>query len=67
MVNFDVTVNGLGLNDTGLCGNNTISGFGLVTFGFIWGCADIWNPSDSPITTTWVSCGSSGTIETCED
>lgn len=64
---FDVTVNALALNDTGLCGNDTISGYGLVTFGFIWGCADIWNTAEESVSTTWVGCGSTATIEGCDD
>lgn len=63
----DVTVKGLALEDFGLSANNTISGYGLVTFGFLWGCADIWSPAYNAVTTTWVGCGVTGTIETCID
>ena len=30
------------------------SGLGIVTFGFLWGCADIWWQAEDTITTTWV-------------
>lgn len=64
-VQFDVTLNGLGLNDFGLYGNS-VDGIGLNTFGFVWSCAAIWNPCQNPVTTTWVDCDSYVTnIETC--
>jgi hypothetical protein len=30
-----------------------IGGLGLVTFGFIWGVADIWTPNNNPVNVTW--------------
>lgn len=65
---FDVTIKGMALNSFGLTAENTISGVGLNTFGFLWPCADIWVPTDLPITTTWVGCAtSSDNIEVCHD
>jgi len=64
-IQFDVTLNGLGLNDFGIYGKS-VDGFGLNTFGFVWACNSIWNPCIDPITTTWVSCDDYVTnIETC--
>ncbi len=36
-------------------GEITISGLSLVTFGFLWSCADIWAPVSDEVTTTWTS------------
>lgn len=54
MTPVDVVVIGTALNTHGFIGNNTISGLGLNTFGFLWPCTGIWTPSDGAITTTWV-------------
>ncbi len=66
---FDVIVVGTALETNGLSGKNTISGLGLVTYGFIWGCSEIWSPADESITTTWEVCNSSSgdNLETCQD
>jgi len=55
---WDVTVNGNALNSNGLTGNNTISAIGTLTYGFLWGCADIWNTDDYPVVTVWGECPS---------
>lgn len=39
---FDVTVKGMALEDKGLTDGNTVDGLGLVTYGLIWGCDNIW-------------------------
>ena len=65
---FDVVISGQALNDQGFVGFNTVSGVGLMTFGFVWPCQGIWGVADNPVTTTWVECvGYSGTLETCLD
>lgn len=67
-IQWDVTINGLGLNDFGLYGLS-VDGLGLNTFGFVWLCNAIWNPSYDNVTTTWVDCDDGGTVtvETCID
>lgn len=67
MANFDVIVVGNALEDFGLEAKNTISGIGLVTYGFLWDCADIWNVADEDVTTTWTDCPiyTGANIETC--
>lgn len=64
---LDVTIQGMALDTFGLTANQTIAGLGLNTFGFLWPCDGIWQPSDSPIMTTWVSCDSAATVEVCND
>ena len=65
---LDVVVVGQALESGGLTANNTIAGVGLVTFGFLCPCDGIWQPSDSPITTIWVSASiPSKTTEVCVD
>lgn len=54
MTPADVIVVGQALESGGFTAFNTIAGLGLVTRGFLWPCDGIWQPSDSPITTTWV-------------
>lgn len=49
----DATVEGEALETFGLTARDTISGIGLVTFGFLWECAAIWEPSDESVTTNW--------------
>lgn len=63
----DVTIQGQALNSMGLTANNTIAGLGLNTFGFLWPCDGIWQPSDASITTAWVSCSSPSSVEVCAD
>lgn len=68
MINFDVVLNGRGLEDVGLYGNS-VDGIGLLTRGFVWGCASIWDvaPEDDH-NTSWVECSTTGgNIETCDD
>ena len=62
----DATVRGMALETFGLTSDNTISGLGLVTFGFLWGCPDIWGPADDPVSTTWTNVvDGTQTVETC--
>lgn len=63
----DVVVVGMALNTEGFQAFRTIAGLGLITRGFLWPCDGIWQPSDSPITTTWVSSVPAGTTENCTD
>ncbi len=63
----DVVVVGRALNDFGFSAFNTIEGLGLNTRGFLWPCTGIWQPSDSPITTVWVSSVVAGNTEVCQD
>lgn len=62
-----VKVNGQALTDFGLADENSaISGIGLVTYGFLWLCNDIWASCDDPDrTTTWTAC-SNVTESSCE-
>lgn len=41
--------------DRGLCVQDGVNGFGLVTSGFLWQAYDIWIKIEkaAPITTTW--------------
>lgn len=55
-VAFDVKIVGDALNSHGFTGENTISGIGLITFGFLWPVTDIWGPCEDEVTTTWVAC-----------
>lgn len=41
---FDVTVKGMALTTHGLTDWNTYDGYGLLTFGLLWACPDIWSP-----------------------
>lgn len=52
---FDVSVNGMGLEDSGYSDGNTIDPASLLTFGLIWGCGNHWGPAPcSNVTlTTW--------------
>lgn len=54
MTPADVVIVGTALNSRGYFANNTTSGLGLNTFGFLWPCDGIWEPSDAPLKTTWV-------------
>lgn len=69
MTPLDIVVMGLALDDFGFIANNTVSGIGLNTFGFLWGCSEIWEPSDdAALTTTWVPASVSVlNTETCVD
>lgn len=53
----DVLVNGMALNDQGLTDTNTVNGYGLLTFGFVWECGAFWlDPyfsTGASITTGW--------------
>lgn len=53
---IDVKIVGNALNSFGLTGEDTISGVGLNTFGFLWPKADIWTTCEDVITTTWTEC-----------
>lgn len=64
---YDVTIKGMALSDRGLTDWNTYDGFGLVTFGFIWGCGNIWfgpyYSNGTTLSTTWTICAG-GTLTT---
>lgn len=47
---------GNALNSFGFTGENTISGLGLNTFGFLWPSADIWTPCCVAVQTSWTVC-----------
>jgi hypothetical protein len=53
---FDVRVVGQALNSFGFTAYNTIAGLGLNTFGFLWPCDSIWNPTDEAVVTVWSEC-----------
>lgn len=63
----DVLISGQALESLGFIGENTISGIGLMTFGFIWNCGAIWSPSDDPaVVTIWIpSTFGSSTVVGC--
>lgn len=51
---FDVTVKGAALETKGFTEGNQIDGLGLMTFGLIWGCDNIWTQySTSMIVNGW--------------
>lgn len=59
MVTHKVTVNGPAALTGGFVGNITswtIGGYGLVTFGFLWGLNDIWTPCCEAQEVTWEAC-----------
>lgn len=64
--NFDVILSGRGLEDRGLYGPS-LDGIGLVTEGFVWNCASIWDSSNEPDhVTSWISCETTeGNAESC--
>ncbi len=41
-----------------------ISGYGLVTFGFLWDCEEIWYDNDETLTTVWTE-SSGGVFGDC--
>jgi|SRR6478736_2744628 len=54
---FDVTVKGMALETKGLTEWDAIDGLGLLTYGLIWGCQNIWYEgcqcSEYATLTTW--------------
>ena len=50
-------VYGQALNSFGFTANDTISGVGLNTFGFLWHVGGIWGPApiQDPVVTLWVN------------
>lgn len=51
-----VVINPLGQQTFGLVGwrgTYALSGYGLATFGFVWGIADIWIPIDNCEAVVW--------------
>jgi hypothetical protein len=54
---FDVSVNGVGLNTYGLTDSQSIDGAALLTFGLIWTCGNHWGPAPwSNVTlTSWLT------------
>lgn len=66
---FDVTIKGMALESNGLTEGHVYDGLGLITFGFIWSCANIWyGPYNSngatAITTNWSLCSNVSTTWT---
>ena len=60
-VSHNVRIDGLAQLTYGLVGNEaggamSISGYGLVTFGFLWGVADIWTDVGDCQVVTWDDC-----------
>lgn len=53
---INVRIEGQALETFGFTANQTISGVGLNTFGFLWAAEDIWTDCDGSITTTWTDC-----------
>lgn len=51
----DITVYGEALETFGFEAYQTIDGFGLLTFGFLWECAQIWTDSESTLATSWTN------------
>lgn len=54
-----VTINPLGqltFGFVGWDGDYALSGYGLDTFGFIWGIADIWHPAEECQAVVWTDC-----------
>lgn len=56
LTSFDVVLNGMALNTSGLTGNNTIAGLGLLTYGLIWPCSGIWEDYEEDVVTVWEEC-----------
>jgi hypothetical protein len=54
----EITVYGMALEDHGLAVANAIDGLGLLTFGLLWTCGNIWALNSTPSSTTWSDCGS---------
>lgn len=55
-VSYNVIIDPLALCVAGFCGNfptPTLSGYGLDTFGFIWGASAIWVNTDNITQVTW--------------
>lgn len=64
----DPIIVGDALNTKGFEAYNTVSGLGLNTFGFLWGCSEIWQVNDPTITTTWTfQMPPNATVSTCTD
>lgn len=64
----DAIVVGDALNTFGMEAFNTISGLGLNTFGFLWGCGEIWAPAYPPVVTIWTGYQEPNvTVTTCVD
>ena len=63
---IDIRITGISLETEGFMGSNfALTPVGLMSFGFVNSCADIWSNSDIPITTTW-TCGVPGdNVEVC--
>jgi len=54
---FDVQIMGEAVIDYGLTASGVLDGFGLNTFGFIWGRGNIWFAcEDTSLTSTWTDC-----------
>lgn len=53
---IQVKIVGDALNSLGFSGEQTISGVGLNTMGFLWAIQDIWTPADPVVSTTWSEC-----------
>jgi hypothetical protein len=53
----------MALNTKGLTNKDAINGFGLLTFGLVWGCGDIWTRTCLDPSTSW-SATSGATVTT---
>ncbi len=53
---INVKIVGQALNSRGFTAEQTVSGVGLNTFGFLWPTSDIWTPADPAVTTAWADC-----------
>lgn len=51
-----VVIRGMALNSFGLTADDSISGVGLNTFGFLWDSSSIWTDVLTGATTAWVAC-----------
>ena len=65
----DVLINGVALNDFGLTETNTINGYGVNTYGFLWGCGSFWfepyySNGSTTIVTNWTLCPTISTVWT---
>lgn len=64
----DVLINGVALNDFGLTDTNTINGYGINTYGFLWGCGAFWlepyYSNGTTVSTSYTLCPAISTIWT---
>lgn len=56
----NVIIRGMALNSEGFTAEDSISGLGLNTFGFLWDASSIWTEVLVGVTTAWVACTGPG-------